>query len=356
MSKKIGFFFLLFIFILSSTGQVLARVNYDKFYVQGAVYYASGEYEKAIPLLKEAINSNPFNERAWFFLGYCYNVSGQINNAIESYKQAIRINPDLIEAYSCLANAHIEIGRHEDAIDFLKQVIRLKPNDHEAYHNLGITYASLSLFTDAIGAYKQAIRINPGLIDAYIRLGIAYTYLGYLKAAKEAYKEAERINPIKKNEQLTAEAWKVEKMSTSREGKKKNRYLHPLHVKSGQRDVSFLKDHIHEFLMKWKSAWQNSSGQEGDIRTYISSYSDDFLSKGLNKDGWRYDKESKNRKKAWIVVELKDIKIIEQKKENIVEACFFQDYRSSNYSEKSIKMLKLKKEKAGWKIVSEKSY
>ena len=46
-------------------------------------------------------------------------------------------------------------------------------------------------------------------------------------------------------------------------------------------------DEIKDFLRKWKTALQNTAGKEGDIETYMSFYSDDFISKGLDKNGWR---------------------------------------------------------------------
>lgn len=110
-------------------------------------------------------------------------------------------------------------------------------------------------------------------------------------------------------------------------------------------------DEINEFLRKWKTALQNTAGKGGDIETYMSFYSDDFISKGLDKNGWRYDKVEKNREKEWIQVELKDINISEPVVNNRAEVSFLEDYKFSNFSVISNKILILKKEKAGWNII-----
>jgi len=112
-----------------------------------------------------------------------------------------------------------------------------------------------------------------------------------------------------------------------------------------------VSDEINEFLMKWRIAWQNTAGEAGDIETYMSFYSNDFVSKGLDKNRWRTDKANKNRKKDWIRVELKNIVIQEPVINNQVELSFIQDYQSSNYSIESDKTLILKKEETGWKII-----
>ena len=132
--------------------------------------------------------------------------------------------------------------------------------------------------------------------------------------------------------------------------------LQPVQKRSEQQGVSSVYDELHEFLIKWKTAWENSAGKRGDIEGYISFYSDDFLSKGLDKNGWRRDKGNKNRKKRWIHVELKDIRISELKTGNRIEARFLQEYKSSNFSVRTKKLLILDKDKTGWEIISEKTY
>ena len=117
-----------------------------------------------------------------------------------------------------------------------------------------------------------------------------------------------------------------------------------------------LDDEIYAFIDGWKMAWNNSVGEKGDIETYISFYSDDFNSKGIDKNGWKRDKAIKNRKKRWIRLELNDIRISELTAENRIEVRFLQEYKSSNFSGKSNKMLILSKEKTGWKIIREASY
>ncbi|MDY7037692.1 MAG: hypothetical protein SV375_16210, partial [Thermodesulfobacteriota bacterium] len=112
-------------------------------------------------------------------------------------------------------------------------------------------------------------------------------------------------------------------------------------------------DHIFDFINNWKTAWENTAGKNNDMNSYMSFYSDDFVSKGLDKNGWKNDKADKGNRKRWIRVELMDIRISKLIEDNQIEVRFFQSYRSTNYSGKSDKILILKKEEAGWKIISE---
>ena len=111
---------------------------------------------------------------------------------------------------------------------------------------------------------------------------------------------------------------------------------------------------VYLFLGNWKTAWENTAGDSGDIESYMSFYSEDFSSGGLDKDGWKIDKLKKNRKRGWISGELIGI-TTEPAKNNQIQVRFFLDYKSSNYNEILEKTLILQKEKAGWRIIGEKT-
>jgi serine/threonine protein phosphatase PrpC len=110
---------------------------------------------------------------------------------------------------------------------------------------------------------------------------------------------------------------------------------------------------INAFLEKWKSAWEKTAGKAPNMNTYISFYSRDFLSRGMNRDAWKKDKSSKGSRKQWIRVGIERIKISEPSEDNTVKVSFFQKYSSSNYSSQSEKVLILKKENNEWKIYRE---
>jgi hypothetical protein len=112
---------------------------------------------------------------------------------------------------------------------------------------------------------------------------------------------------------------------------------------------------IHQFLKEWKTAWENTAGSEGNIAAYMALYSEDFHSQGLNKNGWREEKGERNKRKQWIKVELKGITIVQPGSDNRLEVRFHQEYKSSNFSVSTNKALILKKENAGWRIITEKA-
>ncbi len=112
---------------------------------------------------------------------------------------------------------------------------------------------------------------------------------------------------------------------------------------------------MEDFIKNWKTAWENTVGAGGDLEKYISFYSDEFQGNNLNRKQWKEDKARKGKAKRWIRLEFSDIKITGPMEDGRMEIRFSQNYRSSNFSVKSDKLLVLKKEGGGWKIIREKS-
>jgi len=107
--------------------------------------------------------------------------------------------------------------------------------------------------------------------------------------------------------------------------------------------------------MDWKTAWENTAGEKGDMASYISFYSDDFYSKRLDRDEWNLDKTIKDRRKDWIQIEISDIRVSGSVNDDQISVRFFQDYNSSNFSVQSEKTLILLRNKGKWEIVLERS-
>jgi protein phosphatase len=115
------------------------------------------------------------------------------------------------------------------------------------------------------------------------------------------------------------------------------------------------RQEVQDFLGEWKAAWEGAAGEKGDLERYLSLYAEDFSSLGYTKSAWRKEKGEINRRKSWIRVDLSDVHIGEMTSGNRVEVRFLQEYKSSNFSSSSKKVLLLRKTDTGWKITSERS-
>ena len=62
------------------------------------------------------------------------------------------------------------------------------------------------------------------------------------------------------------------------------------------------------FISEWKNAWESM-----DIERYGKFYSPSFFSSGMNRDEWLDNKKKLNRNKKWISIDIKDIKVEEER-------------------------------------------
>ncbi len=72
-------------------GHVVASENH---YENGVNQYEKGHIKQAIHQFEKAIEKNPRNFGAYFYLGLCYKRQGKTKTAHKHFQKAIDLNPD----------------------------------------------------------------------------------------------------------------------------------------------------------------------------------------------------------------------------------------------------------------------
>ena len=160
----------------------------------GLMYHQKADVQKAIALLKKAIEVSPNYAKAYNNLGVIYREIGKHEDAMDLYKKAIEINPRYLDAYYNLGNIYRDIGRNEEAIALYKKAIEIDPKYVEAYNNLGMAYMAIGKNEEAISMLRKAIEINPRFQKAYNNLGLAYIAMGEYTQAGLSFKKAIEID------------------------------------------------------------------------------------------------------------------------------------------------------------------
>ena len=112
------------------------------------------------------------------------------------------------------------------------------------------------------------------------------------------------------------------------------------------RELNKERERFRGFLAEWKKSWETKL-----LDDYMSFYSKDFRSKGLNWKGWRDYKYRLNQQYKNIQITIDPPTIL--KHNGNVVAAFFQGYRSDRYINEGTKRLYLIKEGSDWKIIGE---
>ena len=68
----------------------------------GNVYLSKGEVDKAINFIKNSLNINPNDKKAWNNLGKAYLCIEDYNNAIKAFNKAIKIDSNYRKAWNNL--------------------------------------------------------------------------------------------------------------------------------------------------------------------------------------------------------------------------------------------------------------
>lgn len=92
----------------------------------GSILFHEGRYERAIPLLEQALQCHP-SEPGWIIelLGRSHAALGQWEEAVKAYEQAIRERPERPFTYVLMGDAQCQLGRPEEARFYYEQALKL---------------------------------------------------------------------------------------------------------------------------------------------------------------------------------------------------------------------------------------
>jgi superkiller protein 3 len=163
----------------------------------GTKLLKTGETDKAIGVLDEAVRLDPDLADAYFQLGIAYalvekrdaakveadvsptpdtkqkkareyktNSEKAFEKAVAAYKKMIAANEGDDAAYYNLGRAYNKLNEDEDAAKSLKQAVKLKPDDTDYQTELGAILIKLAQYHEAIAPLKKALELDPDNIRA----------------------------------------------------------------------------------------------------------------------------------------------------------------------------------------------
>lgn len=160
---------------------------------EGTQFLDTGETDKAIDALSQAVKLDPDLGEAWFKLGIAFalaekrdetlettspeasnsdkkpaktNSEKAFEKAVAAYKKIISQNEEDHAAYFNLGRAYNKLNEDEDAAKALKQAVKLMPDDTEYQTELGAILIKLAQYHEAIAPLKKALEIDPENIRA----------------------------------------------------------------------------------------------------------------------------------------------------------------------------------------------
>jgi tetratricopeptide (TPR) repeat protein len=107
------------------------------------------------PIVKRPINKEKKEEAQQLIKQAArYRNKGQYQKSIELYNRAIQTDPYEIKALYGLGFANLKQGSYPESIEFFKQAIRIDPYNAESHYNLGLVYFRLKKKNSAFQQYR----------------------------------------------------------------------------------------------------------------------------------------------------------------------------------------------------------
>ena len=91
-----------------------------------------GDYDKALPLLEEAVRASPDVAKCWWALGHVLLNSGDFDVAISRFEKAVELDPDDLLFALDIAKSLEMLGEFERAQPVLERIVELDPSSKEA--------------------------------------------------------------------------------------------------------------------------------------------------------------------------------------------------------------------------------
>ena len=137
-----------------------ARPSARKLIEEAARASAAGSSDRAIQLLKQAVDLEPNNAAALNMLANRLVATNDPDSAVDLLSRAIAIDPKAPELWLNLAAAHLARGAAEDEEQALDSALALEPYFFQALLQKGELYERLGRDADCLRAYSAALTIT----------------------------------------------------------------------------------------------------------------------------------------------------------------------------------------------------
>lgn len=139
--------------------------NYETNFYLGQAFVQSGEFAKAVPLLRKAISINHDETSAYKYLGNAYYSQKQYKESLPYLKKSLDTNPEDKETLFKLADALNETGGVDQAVKIFMH-LRTDPNfGAKACLEAGIIHANTSNMEKAISDFEIGLRHTTAPIE-----------------------------------------------------------------------------------------------------------------------------------------------------------------------------------------------
>ena len=161
---------------------------YDLNIAKGLIRFSSGQYSDAEGLFQAALDANPGDSRASFYLGQTLIRLKRPEAAQEIFQKLLNKNQDDGRAWLGLGMAQYNRGQYAEALASLDNAEKHLPSDPLVFYYQGLTYHQKGAFDLSPGRFLRARTLNNDLAaPCHYYSGIAYFQRGLVDESREEF-------------------------------------------------------------------------------------------------------------------------------------------------------------------------
>ncbi len=270
-------------------------------------------------------------------------VEGRLN-------QLLQTKPENYQVQFLKARLLAKQGNQLEAIQLYRKLIKMTPQQPEAYNNLARLLVAQGDIEQAQSLLEQAMKTHASYFAVYENLSAIY-----VEMARESYGKALQINGMSKSVALrelpNVPADGLLQLASSENIQEKQPVTSQSVSQPAVKQVnsSVDQDAIITTLQGWAAAWSEQAAE-----VYLVFYTDDFHPPGMSRQRWEYERRIRLKRPEWIQVGLSQFEI-QPLANGDAKVELIQEYRASNYQDKTRKQFQMRQTMDGWRIVDERS-
>ncbi len=157
------------------------------------------EFQKALELLRPALQASPGNAQLWAMQGAAYAGEGHAKEALASFRSALKISPDYLPALEGAIQIEYEAG-DAAAIPLLQRVLRLRPADATSHGMLAVLEYQQDNCGAAVVHFEKAGTLFDSKASALHAYAICLVKLKQPDKAAKIFQRALVLNPDDRRE------------------------------------------------------------------------------------------------------------------------------------------------------------
>ena len=146
--------------------------------------------ERAVELLKAALEIDPANEGNLVSMGSALALQGNLEGAIKHYEIVAKPDTPFPDVFAKLGHVQAESGRRDEAMASLRKALELDPNSTVAHFEMGFLLTELRRTDEALVYYLKAYEYGDRQPQLLYNIGVASLHAGKLEQAVDYFEQA----------------------------------------------------------------------------------------------------------------------------------------------------------------------